>query len=284
MTIRTSCYYLHYSDTLLLIEINHLNYNQLEAKTTLPSQWNVTNKSLPKKQTKWQSLEFSKQFGKIPINRSWCRSSLVLCKTWHTSSWSLSKTSLPVFRKSCRIPSLIVFCYLKESRALFLSFITSSYMGLEINGIKKWFDPEIWRKLLKWYGLLLFDTRWLFMTSNFWLNCLGIIYRPRTYYWWLQASQKIIAPHHSYPFPAGICLVKDNNRNTRKRCEICAKLTIKTPERRQWRCSGVVIVNFEHISHLVLVFLLLSLSRQTLAGLREGNVQGAKFMVSKLHN
>ena len=34
------------------------------------------------------------------------------------------------------------------------------------------------------------------------------------------------------------------------------KLTIKTPEGRQWRRSGVFIVNFEHISRLVLVFLL----------------------------
>ena len=41
----------------------------------------------------------------------------------------------------------------------------------------------------------------------------------------------------------------------------CSKLTIKTPERCHWRCSGVFIVNFEHISHLVLVFLLLTLSR-----------------------
>ena len=37
-----------------------------------------------------------------------------------------------------------------------------------------------------------------------------------------------------------------NNRNTRKRCEICSKLTIKTPQRR----STVFIVNFEHISYL----------------------------------
>ena len=28
-------------------------------------------------------------------------------------------------------------------------------------------------------------------------------------------------------------LFKVNNRNTRKRCEICSKLTIKTPERLQ---------------------------------------------------
>ena len=32
--------------------------------------------------------------------------------------------------------------------------------------------------------------------------------------------------------PAGIYLLKVNNRNTGTRCEICSKLTIKTPERR----------------------------------------------------
>ena len=53
-------------------------------------------------------------------------------------------------------------------------------------------------------------------------------------------------------------LLKVNNRNARKRCEICSKLTIKTPKRHQQR-SDVFIVNFEHISHLVLVFLSLAL-------------------------
>ena len=32
--------------------------------------------------------------------------------------------------------------------------------------------------------------------------------------------------------PAGIYLLKVNNRNSRTRCEICSKLTIKIPERR----------------------------------------------------
>ena len=32
--------------------------------------------------------------------------------------------------------------------------------------------------------------------------------------------------------PAGNHLFKSNNRNTRIRCEVCSKLTIKTPERR----------------------------------------------------
>ena len=60
------------------------------------------------------------------------------------------------------------------------------------------------------------------------------------------------------PFPAGIYLLKVNNRNTGTRCEICSKLTIKILERRQRRRPGIFIVNFEHISHLVLVFLLLT--------------------------
>ena len=60
--------------------------------------------------------------------------------------------------------------------------------------------------------------------------------------------------------PVVIYLLKVNNRNTSTRCEICLKLTIKTPERRHWRRSSVFIVNFEHILHLVLVFLLLTLN------------------------
>ena len=45
--------------------------------------------------------------------------------------------------------------------------------------------------------------------------------------------------------PANNYMFKVNNRNTR----------------RHWRRSGIFIVNFEHISHLALLFLLLTLSR-----------------------
>ena len=79
-------------------------------------------------------------------------------------------------------------------------------------------------------------------------------------------------------FPAGICLLKVNNRNNRTRCKICSELLVKTPERRQnnirvrirgyvlvsqkfWRRSDDLIANFKHILHLVSVFLLLTLSR-----------------------
>ena len=41
----------------------------------------------------------------------------------------------------------------------------------------------------------------------------------------LQVSSHILSP-------AGIYLLKVNNRKTRTRCAICSKLTIKTPERR----------------------------------------------------
>ena len=54
-------------------------------------------------------------------------------------------------------------------------------------------------------------------------------------------------------------MFKVNNERTRPRFKICSKLTIKTPQRRYWCRSGVFIVNFEHISHLFLVFLLLTL-------------------------
>ena len=62
-------------------------------------------------------------------------------------------------------------------------------------------------------------------------------------------------------YPANIYLFKGKNTNTKKRCEICSKLTIKTPERCQWRSSCIFIVNFEHIAHLSLVFLLLTLNK-----------------------
>ena len=55
---------------------------------------------------------------------------------------------------------------------------------------------------------------------------------------------------HDKKITANIYLFKVNNKNTRKRCEICSKLTIKTPERRHWRRSAVFLVYSEPISHL----------------------------------
>ena len=43
-------------------------------------------------------------------------------------------------------------------------------------------------------------------------------------------------------------MFKVNNRSTRTRYEKCSKLTIKIPERRQWRRSSVSVVNFEQVN------------------------------------
>ena len=48
----------------------------------------------------------------------------------------------------------------------------------------------------------------------------------------------VSAPSNKIMFkgnPANIYLLKVSSRNTRKRCELCSKLTIKTPEPRQLR-------------------------------------------------
>ena len=62
----------------------------------------------------------------------------------------------------------------------------------------------------------------------------------------IESCVLVIAPEDHYLF-------KVNYRNTKTRYEIYLKLTTKTPERRQWRISGVFIVNFEHIRYLALV-------------------------------
>ena len=49
------------------------------------------------------------------------------------------------------------------------------------------------------------------------------------------------------PFQAGIYLFKANNKNTRT-CEICSRLTIKTPERYSNIFSDVLIVDFKQLN------------------------------------
>ena len=61
-------------------------------------------------------------------------------------------------------------------------------------------------------------------------------------------------------YSASIYLFKVNKRNTRKKCEKCPKLTIKTLEQGQRR-SDVFIVNFEYISHSFLLILSLTLNK-----------------------
>ena len=50
-------------------------------------------------------------------------------------------------------------------------------------------------------------------------------------------------------------MFKFNNRNTIKRLKLCEKSAIKTPEQRQWCCSGAFIIDFEQMSYLFVVSL-----------------------------
>ena len=43
-------------------------------------------------------------------------------------------------------------------------------------------------------------------------------------------------------------ILNENKRNTRKRCEICSMVSIKTLKQRHWRRFGVFTVNLEYIS------------------------------------
>ena len=102
--------------------------------------------------------------------------------------------------------------------------------------VYNWFWFDFWKKKHMQHELIR-KVKLLAVVSMKWLNDMRNIY------------------------PVGKHMLKVSNRNTRSNCEICSKLTIKTPEWSRWYGSGVFIFNFEHISYLDLVFLLLTLSR-----------------------
>ena len=80
----------------------------------------------------------------------------------------------------------------------------------------------------------------------------------RSFYWMLPSLLILYMKRQISPFPANIYLFKVSNRNIRKRCEICSKLTIKAPKQCHSSCSDVFIVIFEHISHNSFLFILLA--------------------------
>ena len=95
-------------------------------------------------------------------------------------------------------------------------------------------------------------------TCNYYIYCANFV-NGKTIHLDILSNSKINIMYHC-GIPSLYYLLKVKNINIRTSCEICSKLTIKTPELRSWRRFSVFIVNFEHISNLVLVFLLLTLS------------------------
>ena len=135
---------------------------------------------------------------------------------------------------------------------------------------------------------LLILERYLWRIRNFNLSFLSIIYSGSKFMFdcytdlLIQTACTSIMKKVFQTCPPGIYLFKVNNRNTRARCEICSKLTIKTPEQHQWRRFGVFIVYFEHISHLALLFLLLIWTGKCLLGEECTNFYGCFERVLKV--
>ena len=84
---------------------------------------------------------------------------------------------------------------------------------------------------------------------------------------------------HQMSIPSKHLPVQNRNRNTRKSCELCSKVTMQTPEKCRWHFI-VFIVNFGNISHIVLVFLLLAffLSKLLFARLFDYTLSVAKYL------
>ena len=61
---------------------------------------------------------------------------------------------------------------------------------------------------------------------------------------------QILIPKKSAPIQPTFISSKLRIQTLEQRCEICSKLTIEPPKRRQWHCFGGFIVNFEHITRL----------------------------------
>ena len=113
-------------------------------------------------------------------------------------------------------------------------------------------------------GTQLISLSWKFQVWNFSYK------RPREFYFleklesfykisfFLSTTQGRTFLKYHCQVSASIYMLKV--RNTRASCKIYSKLTIKTAERHQWCHSGVFNVNFELISHIFLVFLLLTLT------------------------
>ena len=99
-----------------------------------------------------------------------------------------------------------------------------------------------WQQISRrWYTLTQLATvNWFILMAS------GVSNTKNTKHIYFQCFQEL---------PANIYLFKINNRNTRKRCEICSKLTIKSPERRHWLTLNIFhtffcvsVVNFEQVN------------------------------------
>ena len=106
------------------------------------------------------------------------------------------------------------------------------------------------RKHLPWSHVLLGKSSWLGLKFEHWLgfSCLIKIFLKFFKTFVLQNTSDQLL----FKYPVKHYLFKVNNRNTKMMCEVNSKVTKKTSEQRRWVCSGVLIVNFEQNSLVLL--------------------------------
>ena len=89
--------------------------------------------------------------------------------------------------------------------------------------VLKWFDPMFARNMHRSIIDYLHNVFACFFV-------LLLLRRNMLHFINVLSIYNVIGLHYSCSSPAGIYLLKVNNRNARARCEICSKLTLKTPE------------------------------------------------------
>ena len=96
--------------------------------------------------------------------------------------------------------------------------------------------PQNWLKTQSKATARKFENEWLIDLYQTFLSMILIAKGPFSTHKTskIRYLNEVLTPSY-HSFPANIYSLKVNNRNTRKRCKICSTLTIKTPERRQWR-------------------------------------------------
>ena len=151
--------------------------------------------------------------------------------------------------------------FLASNKLLFFRDIRIMFLLTHIKPVFHFYTPWKHQNVFRGYrnGILAWDG--LFTQQNVSLRiACGRGGEPNTinnelhriYFWRNEFTSNLPTEvNFVFNFPANIYLFKVNNCDTRKRCEICSKLTIKTLEQLHCCRSGIFIVKFKHISHFL---------------------------------
>ena len=132
-------------------------------------------------------------------------------------------------------------------------------------------------KHLPWSHVHLSKNSWLGRKFEYYLgfNCLIMIFLKFFETFVLQnTSDQLLSK-----YPVKDYLFKVNNGNPKMMCEVNSKVTTKTSEQRRWACYGVLIVNVEQTSLILLVFPLLTKAKMQV---HKPENSSLKFLIKKL--